>query len=127
MTAFDVRITKICRVCRGNATKTLGKGKCGVCKKKFLDYVAEGLRPEVEQLEYLRLTWQKCRTFRQVSTGYKKLDVFINLLFGQPHTNGEWMNYDLIPGKVVMNDFIIIRTIDEVNLLWNRSANALAS
>ena len=121
-------LLKMCRCCRGNAYKTLGMYRCKVCKMSLQDYEKQGHRLEVDELDYLHTTWQKCAKFKQISTGFKKMDQLLTQLFGVPHTDRNatgqltWRNYDLLPpGKVVMDDCVVLRTVDDSVLLCNKT------
>jgi len=62
---------------------------------------------EIVEMQYLRETWEKCRIFKQLSTGIKRLDAIITILFGNPHNSG-WRDYSKAVG-VNMDDFIVLR------------------
>lgn len=105
------RMHEICRLCRGNADKMLGKFRCGACKKSKKDYEAAGLEGERSEFEYLHLTWLKVKNFKMVTTGIAKLDFLLQLLFGVPHKE-DWRNYSKTKVKVEMSRFVILRTVN---------------
>lgn len=102
------RMGEICRLCRGNADKALGKYRCGACKQSKKDYENRGLVIEREEYEYLHATWLKVRAYKQITTGIAKLDFLIEMLFGKPH-NENWRNYAKTSVKVEMSKFVILR------------------
>ena len=75
----------ICKVCLGKPNPY-----CKVCRRNRKFY--EQYSAEVDEMNYLYTTWQKCKIFKQVTTGVRKLDASITLLFGKPH-NVDWRNY----------------------------------
>lgn len=75
------------------------------------DYYKAGLEPEVKEYKYLHTTWLKCRGFKMVTTGVRKLDSIIELLFGKPH-NENWRNYAKVPVREP-SPYVILRTVGE--------------
>jgi hypothetical protein len=99
----SMRMDEICRVCCGKPVTY----RCALCRKTRKDYKEADLLREVEEFEYLKETWNKCRIFKQLSTGIKRLDLVITHLFGAPH-NCNWRNYDMAK-NVNMDDFVVLR------------------
>lgn len=110
------RMDEVCRVCRGNADKALGKFRCGVCKQSKKDYEAAGLQNEVAEVNYLYLTWLKVKNFKMRTTGIQKLDFVLTMTFGHPG-HADWRKY-LPTDKVNRDKFICLRTanLDRDNL-----------
>lgn len=106
----SMRMHLICRLCRGNAKAVLDTNKCGLCRKTNKDYRDANLGHEVEEWKYLRMTWIKCQTYNQNTTGIAKLDLVITTLFGPPHS-GMWRNYSVAPHalKFGLNSGVLIR------------------
>lgn len=76
----------------------LDRHRCGACKQTDAYYTKE-LPREVEEFEWLRISWLKVKKFAQISTGIKKLDFVLTMTFGIPHTKG-WRDYSkLTPGQ----------------------------
>lgn len=105
------RMGEICRLCRGNADKALGKFRCGACKQSKKDYETRGLQAEREEFEYLYATWLKVKGYKQITTGIAKLDFLLEMLFGKPHTS-DWRSYAKTKVKVEMSKFVILRTVN---------------
>ncbi len=105
------RMHLICRLCRGNADKSLGYFRCKACKMSKKDYEEQDLTTERAEFEYLKATWEKVKAFKQITTGIAKLDFLLQILFGVPHTEN-WRNYKLTKVKVEMSPFVILRTVD---------------
>lgn len=103
------RMDEVCRCCRGNAHVVLNKFRCSLCKKSHKDYVDAGLEAEVEEFKYLHLTWIKCKAYKQVTTGIKKLDLVLVLVFGQP--NPDFRQYHKTKQKIHDSPYIILRTV----------------
>lgn len=87
-----LQMESICRSCRGNPAVTRGQPRCGICRKSAADYKKAGLENEVKEWHYLRVLWRKCQINNQVTTGIKRIDYLITVLFGPPHANG-WRDY----------------------------------
>ncbi len=110
------RMHEICRLCRGNADKTLGYFRCKACKQSKKDYETKGLQYEREEFEYLHLTWLKCKGYKQITTGIAKLDFLLEMLFGKPHDR-DWRNYSKTKVRVEMSKFVILRTVTQDRIL----------
>lgn len=111
-TAYPLmQMDRICRLCRGNATKNRGQYRCGLCKMALADYKKAGMEAEVAEWDYLHTTWLKARSFQQVTTGIAKLDFIIEKLFGKPHKNN-WRNYKLVRPKLE-SKFVVMRMVGE--------------
>lgn len=104
-----MRLAEVCRLCRGNPVKNAARYRCQLCKRNAKDYKDANLEREVIEMEYLHQTWLKCRAFKQITTGIRKLDFALQSLFGVPHTQN-WRNYKMVKPK---NDspFVILRTV----------------
>lgn len=99
---------KICRCCRGQPKKVLERRKCPRCAKTDKDYV--GFEREIDYFNFLRETWEKCRKFYQISTGYKKMDYVLTLLFGRPHDR-DWMNYAKATKPINHDAAVVLRLV----------------
>ena len=99
----------ICKACRGNSEYFLDRFRCPLCKKNLSDYKKAGLQTEAEEMRYLYQTWQKVKHYKQVTTGIKKLDALLELLFGKPHDR-DWRNYAKKPVRET-SPYVILRTV----------------
>lgn len=108
----SLRLHLICKLCRGDANRVLGKNKCGLCRKTKKDYCDANLEREVTEMAFLRDTWLKARQFLQNTTGTSKLDLVITLLFGAPH-NGRWRDYSTAPDAARFNlaSGVVVRSV----------------
>lgn len=108
----SLRLHLICKLCRGDAARVLGKNKCGLCKKTKKDYQDANLEREVEEFKFLRETWLKAQQFQQNTTGTSKLDLVITLLWGPPHS-GRWRDYSTAPtaGRFNLASGVIVRSV----------------
>lgn len=82
----------ICKVCLGKPNPY-----CKVCRRNrkfYQDYAVE-----VQEMNYLYTTWCKCKLFKQVTTGIRKLDALITLLFGKPHDEN-WRDYSKVQPRI---------------------------
>jgi len=104
------KMNLMCRVCRGNADATFQKFRCPMCKLSKKDYEQRGLEAERTEMEYLYRTWAKCKSYSMISTGIKKLDFILTLLFGVPHTKG-WRDYKKFKGKLTEDNGVVLRTV----------------
>jgi hypothetical protein len=94
----------------GNADKWLQRFRCPLCKKSKQDYKDANLEQEVNEMEFLRETWLKCKNFKQITTGVARLDLVITILWGAPHTNN-WRNYKATRQQVVHDSNIVLRLV----------------
>ena len=106
----SMRLNEMCRLCIGNSRRWLDKHRCPLCRKTHQDYKDANLEREIEEMTFLRQTWIKCREFVQVTTGVKRLDLVITVLWGPPH-NRNWRDYSKAHKPVVMDDHIILRLV----------------
>lgn len=108
----SLRLHLICKLCRGDAARVLGKNKCGLCRKTKKDYCDANLEREVEELKFLRATWLKAKTFQQNTTGISKLDLVITVLWGPPHS-GRWRDYSTAPEAARFNlaSGVVVRSV----------------
>lgn len=104
-----MKMSQICKSCRGSSEATLGRFRCPLCKKNRSDYKKAGLEREVIEFAYLHTTWLKLRKFQQPTTGIKKLDSLLELLFGKPHDR-YWRDYAKYPVRDA-SPFVILRTL----------------
>lgn len=84
---FRLEMNAICRACFGNPKRFQKRGVCIVCKMSRADYVKAKYEHEINEMLYLRDTWEKVRNFRQASTGISMLDDVIIFLFGLPYSD----------------------------------------
>lgn len=105
----SLRMGEVCRLCRGNAYVVIGRYRCQLCKKSNDDYKAADLEREVTEFKWLHDTWLTVKKYNQITTGIKKLDNVLELLFGKPHDR-YWRDYKRQPVK---NDspFVVLRTV----------------
>lgn len=106
----SMRLAEICRLCRGNPTKVCDRYRCVLCKRTSKEYKEAGLEREVEEFNYLKQTWLKVKMYKQITTGIRKLDLAIQLLFGIPHTDG-WRDYKRVKAKE--DKFICLRMVGD--------------
>lgn len=106
----SMRMDAVCRHCCGNSDRWLQKYRCPLCKKTKQDYKDANLEGEVNEMTFLRETWLKCRQYVQVTTGIKRLDCVLTILWGKPHDRN-WRDYSKTNRKVVMDDFIVLRLV----------------
>ena len=106
----SMRMDAVCRHCCGNPDRWLQKFRCPLCKKSKQDYKDANLEAEVNEMTFLRETWLKCKTYVQVTTGIKRLDCILTILWGKPHDR-HWRDYSKTNRKVVMDDFIVLRLV----------------
>lgn len=97
----------VCKTCKGSSGETMGRFRCPLCKKNFADYKKAGLEYEAREMLYLWATYEKVKRFNQATTGIKKLDCVLELLFGHPRTK-DWRK------RPVKHDspYIILRTVN---------------
>lgn len=98
----SLRLHLICKLCRGDSARVLGRHRCGLCKKTRKDYCDANLEREVAEVTFLREVWLKAKKFQQNTTGTSKLDLVITLLFGAPHS-GRWRDYSTAPDAARFN------------------------
>lgn len=101
----SMRMNLVCKLCRGTTST-----KCPACRMARREYIKMGMEAELSEMEYLRDTWEKCRKYKQVSTGIKKLDLVLTLLWGNPH-NDNWRVYSKAKFTVNMENFIVLRLV----------------
>lgn len=92
-----MQMYRMCRICRGRPSQVLDKYRCGACKQTSAFYTKE-LPNEVEEYDWLYSTWLKIKKYSQISTGIKKLDFVLTVIFGVPHQKG-WRDYSKLTPK----------------------------
>lgn len=119
-----LRMSEVCKTCRGSSEATLFRYRCPLCKKNRADYYKAGLEREVAEFRYLHDTWLKVKKFSQPTTGIKKLDSLIELLFGKPHDR-YWRDYAKYPVRDA-SPYVVLRTVtvDFENVLCEAETKA---
>jgi hypothetical protein len=69
-----------------------------------------GLEGEAAEMQYLRMTWQKCKQFKQITTGIARLDLILTILWGPPHKDN-WRDYSKTQRKVNLEPCIVLRLV----------------
>lgn len=106
----SMRMDEMCKHCLGNADKFLQRFRCPLCKKSVKDYKEAGLEGEAAEMQYLKATWQKCKVYKQVTTGIARLDLVLTVLWGPPHKDG-WRDYKKTKREVVHSPYIVLRLV----------------
>lgn len=100
----------ICKTCKGSSGQTMERFRCPLCKKNFADYKKAGLEHEAREMLYLWATYCKIKAYNQATTGIKKLDCLLELLFGHPKTTN-WRDYKKRPIKET-SPYVVLRTVN---------------
>ena len=80
--------------------------RCPLCKKNYADYKAAGLAREADEMLALWHKYQSVKSLNLATTGVKKLDCLLEVLFGHPRTT----NWRQVPVKHT-SPFIVMRTV----------------
>lgn len=104
----SMNMDRVCKICRGNCERTMDRFRCPLCKMRGQDYKDAGLSDEVDLFRDLFLLWLEVKRRNKPTTGYKKLDNLLEVVFGKPHNN-EWRNYARFPTNE--SPYVVLRTV----------------
>lgn len=95
-----LKMTEVCRFCRGTPKYFIQREKCLVCKRNRAAWVRAGFENEANEMLYLHGTWMKCKKLNMQSTGIHGVDSVIVELFGMPNDRFGSIKPNAMPKKV---------------------------